>query len=61
MNNAADDEDDFVAAAVVVVVVDDNDNDFIDIDDVVDETGDVSSVDVIASGGCVGATAAADF
>ena len=59
MNNAADDEDDFVAAAVVVV--DDNDNDFIDIDDVVDETGDVSSVDVIASGGCVGATAAADF
>ena len=59
MNNAAADEDDFVAAAVVVV--DDNDNDFIDIDDVVDETGDVSSVDVIASGGCVGATAAADF
>ena len=60
MNNAAADEDDFVAAAVVVVD-DDNDNDFIDIDDVVDETGDVSSVDVIVSGGCVGATAAADF
>ena len=59
MNNAADDEDDFVAAAVVVV--DDNDNEFIDIDDVADETGDVSSVDVIASGGCVGATVAADF